>query len=421
MPSSSLALRARVIFPVDAPPVENGALTVTEGRIAWIGRADRAEGELIDLGDVALLPGMVNAHTHLEFSDRQKPLGKPGLPFVEWIRATLAERGRRKRSPAKAIRSGYQQSLTSGVTTVGEIVTANAPAYCTRDNSPRLTAFQEVIGFSRARADSALTAAIASLHELGHPHEDQPNDLQLGVSPHAPYTVSPPLLKSLVDLAGQRHSPVTMHVAESVAELQLLTNGTGPFRELLEERSMWDSEVLTSGSHPLDYLRLLAQAPRALVVHGNYLCDEAFCFLADHREHMSLIHCPRTHAFFEHSPLELSALLDQGVHLALGTDSRASNPDLCILREMQHVARHHPKIRPDDILKMGTLASAEALGRATQVGSLTVGKQADLVTIPTDKINDGSPQALLEEVLNSGQPVKQVWLAGALVQRPHPS
>jgi cytosine/adenosine deaminase-related metal-dependent hydrolase len=415
MPFPSLALRARVIFPVDTPPIENGALTVAAGRIAWIGSADRAEGKLIDLGDVALLPGLVNAHTHLEFSDRQKPLGKSGLPFVEWIRATLAERGRRKRGPAKAIRSGYQQSLASGVTTVGEIVTANTRAYHTQENAPRLTAFQEVIGFSRARADSALAAAIASLNDLGHAREDLPNDLQLGVSPHAPYTVSPQLVKNLVELAGQRRWPVTMHIAESVAELELLANGTGPFRELLEERSMWDSKVLTPGSHPLDYLKLLSKAPRALVVHGNYLCAEAFCFMASHREHMSLIHCPRTHAFFDHSPLDLSSLLDWGVHLALGTDSRASNPDLCILREMQYVARHHPKVRPDDILKMGTLASAEALGRATQVGSLTVGKLADLVAIPTTKMNGTSPQALLEEVLGSEQPVQQVWMAGSLV------
>lgn len=178
---------------------------------------------------------------------------------------------------------------------------------------------------------------------------------------------------------------------------------------------MWDSEVLVPGGQPLDYLKLLAQAPRALVVHGNYLCEEAFGFLAGHCAHMSLIHCPRTHAFFDHPPLDLYSLLDQGVCLALGTDSRASNPDLCILREMQHVARHHPKIRPDDILAMGTLASAEALGRATQIGSLTVGKQADLVAISTAGMNRPSPQAMLEEVLDSGHPVQQVWLAGALV------
>jgi cytosine/adenosine deaminase-related metal-dependent hydrolase len=415
MASPSLALRARVVFPVDAPPVENGALTVAEGRIAWIGPADRAEGQLLDLGDVALLPGLVNAHTHLEFSDRQEPIGEPGLPFVEWIRAAIAERGRRKRSPAKAIRSGYQQSLASGVTTVGEIVTANTPAYHTRENAPRLTAFREVIGFSRARADSALAAATASLDDLDHAQANQPNDLRLGVSPHAPYTVSPQLVKDLVELAKRRRWPVAMHVAESPAELELLANGTGPFRELLEERSMWDSEVLAPGGHPLDYLKLLAQAPRTLVVHGNYLCDEAFGFLASHRAHMSLIHCPRTHAFFDHPPLDLGGLLDQGVRLALGTDSRASNPDLCILREMQHVARHHPKVRPDDILTMGTLASAKALGRATQIGSLTVGKQADLVAISTTEINRPSPQAMLEEVLGSEHPVQQVWLAGVLV------
>lgn len=178
---------------------------------------------------------------------------------------------------------------------------------------------------------------------------------------------------------------------------------------------MWDSEVLAPGGHPLDYLKLLAQAPRALVVHGNYLGDEAFGFLAGHREHMSLVHCPRTHAFFDHPSLDLARLLNQGVHLALGTDSRASNPDLCVLREMRHVARHHPKICPDDILAMGTLESARALGRGTEVGSLTLGKQADLVAIPTTATNGQSPQALLEEVLGGETQVHQVWLAGTMV------
>ncbi len=131
--------------------------------------------------------------------------------------------------------------------------------------------------------------------------------------------------------------PVAMHLAESREELDLLRDGTGPFQDLLDERSMWDPQAIPLGSRPLDYLRMLADAPRALVIHGNYLDDEELAFLGANRERMSLVYCPRTHAYFFHPPYPLGRALAAGVHVALGTDSRASNPDLSLLEEMRFV------------------------------------------------------------------------------------
>jgi len=193
---------------------------------------------------------------------------------------------------------------------------------------------------------------------------------------------------------------MAMHLAESREELELLRDGTGPFRQLLEERSMWDADAIPRGSRPLDYLRLLAEAPRTLVIHGSFLGDDELKFLAARQERMSLVYCPRTHAHFYptvHSPYPLSRALVAGVRVALGTDSRASNQDLNLLTEVQLTALGHPEIDAQQVLRMGTLSGAEALGRDADVGSITVGKLANLVALP---IPD-NPRATQTDILSA--------------------
>src|SRR6185295_17366822 len=116
------------------------------------------------------------------------------------------------------------------------------------------------------------------------------------------------------------------------------------FKTLLEERSMWDEGAIPLNSRQLDYLRMLAEAPSSLIIHGNYLDQEELEFIGAHRSRMSLVYCPRTHAYFFHSAYPLGQALSAGVRVALGTDSRASNPDLSLLGEMRHIARAHPPI-----------------------------------------------------------------------------
>jgi cytosine/adenosine deaminase-related metal-dependent hydrolase len=405
MPNS---LRARVIFPVDQPPILDGIVTIDADRIVALG-PHYAESNAIDLGDVALLPGLVNAHTHLEFSNLRRPIGQPGIDIVDWIRLIIAERARDDKTQIAPNLLGQQESLAAGVTTVGDIVT-NPTAACGATIDAIF--FHEVIGFSRARAESSLNALVQRLEFAFTANASADFPAIQGISPHAPYTVSPLLLRPLITLAHRQDMPVAMHLAESREELQFLQDSAGPFKDLLEERSMWDDEAIPRGSTPHDYLLMLADAPRALVIHGNYLEDDELDFLATHRDRMSLIYCPRTHAYFKHAHYPLAAALAHGVRVALGTDSRASNPDLDLFAELQYVARTHPNVNPHDILSMGALAGAEALGREGDVGSITPGKLANLVAFPLVGGPYGSPDEMLAALLSNEHAPTSVWFHG---------
>ena len=137
-----------------------------------------------------------------------------------------------------------------------------------------------------------------------------------------------------------------MHLAESPEELELLRHGGGPLRAFLEELGAWDATAIPPGTRPLDYLRLLASAHRALVVHGNYLDDEEIAFLGANAGRMSVVYCPRTHDWFAHRDYPLEKMLAAGATVALGTDGRGSSPDLSLLGEMRFAARRHPGVPP---------------------------------------------------------------------------
>jgi cytosine/adenosine deaminase-related metal-dependent hydrolase len=403
----AFGLRAWFVFPVDRPAIENGVVTIEGERIVAVGAKPQAD-DVTDLGDVALLPGLVNCHTHLEFSDLRRPLGQPGIPFIDWIRLVIAERGRRDVDASQPIATGLMESSRGGVATIGDIAQELNKVHA--DTACDLTVLLEVIGFSQARAESSLAAVSGRLHAA----TGKPN-VQFGVSPHAPYTVSPALLNRLVAHAKERTLPVAMHLAESTEELELLATGAGPFQELLEERSMWDAGAIPRGSRPMDYLQMLAGAPRALVIHGNYLDAEEREFLGSRADRMSVVYCPRTHAYFEHPPYPLRELLECGARVGLGTDSRASNPDLNLMEDMRHVARKHSAIDPEVVLRMGTLTGAEALGRDRDVGSITPGKLANLVAAPLKSHGKVSTAEALGEILTGEQWAPRVWLRGVEV------
>jgi cytosine/adenosine deaminase-related metal-dependent hydrolase len=394
----SLSLQARVVFPVDTRPIEFGVVTIEEDRIVEVG-AEAYGKNVVDLGDVALLPGLVNAHTHLEFSHFDQPLGQPGMSLVEWIRLVIAERSGRKQPPSDSFARGLEESYGYGATTIADISTS--PELPPGD----ITHFHEVIGFSRARADSV---AQALSQRLGNGVSGLTRQ---GISPHAPYTVSTALLQKLVSIAQRNMLPMAMHLAESPEELQLLRDGTGPFQSLLEERSMWDAGAIPKGSRPLEYLQMLAGARSSLIVHGNYLDQEELEFIAANRRRMSLVYCPRTHAYFFHPPYPLGRATAAGVRVVLGTDSRASNPDLSMLGEMREVAHKHPYVDPHQVLRMGSLDGAEALG-LRQVGRIARGCVANLVAVPITSKLLATPDQILAEVLASDTAPSAVYLAG---------
>jgi len=376
--SPPVALRARWVFPVTRPPIDGGLVTVGGGRILAVGQNTSGQPPR-DLGDVALLPGLVNAHTHLEFSQLQQPLGQPGMGFADWIRCVIEWR---RQAPSggqhSAIIAGLAESRAAGVAAVGEIAAGDWPSALPPPLAEvSAVVFRELLGLSAERVTPLCELAEQHVGRMpsgpasGLPHV-------AGLSPHAPYTVHPELLGRVCELSAVRRVPVAMHLAETREELELLQSQGGPLIELLASLGAWHPEILPRGQRPLDYLRVLAGAHRALVVHGNYLADDEIEFLAGNREQMSAVYCPRTHAYFRHEPYPLAKMLAAGVRVAVGADSRASNPDLNLWAELQHIAERYPDIAPGTILRIGTLSGAEAFGLDRELGSIEVGKSACL-------------------------------------------
>jgi aminodeoxyfutalosine deaminase len=371
--ATSFALRARLVFPVEGPPLANGLITIAGPRIVAVGE-NLSSAPPIDLGHVAILPGLVNAHTHLEFSDLDAPLGEPGQPLPAWIEQVIAFRRASPPQGRSPLERGLEECRREGITALGEIQTQFV---LDPQIEPPLDwfAFAEVIGGEPQRIEPLLAAARESLHSASGSRR------RAGISPHAPYSVHPELFARLVELANQANAPVACHVAESREELEFLYDGSGGFQRLLEKLGItWPAASIPRGTRPLDYLRVLARAPRALVIHGNYLADDEVALLAAH-EQIAVVYCPRTHRYFGHPRYPLPQLLAAGVEVALGTDSRASNPDLSLLAEMRYVATAFPEVSPAQVLELGTLAGARALGIAEDSGSLRPGKYANLAVI----------------------------------------
>ena len=384
-------LKARYVFPVASPPIADGLLTMESGRVVgcYAGRMC-VGGEVCDLGNAAIIPGLVNAHAHLDFSDLPEPLGQPGIAMVDWIRLVVEFRRQAAGRNRRPIELGLGESLRCGTTTLGDIAQPGWPIDQVAASPLDVTVFQELIAPTAERIAAATERARNHLLAAQTASNWRP-----GLSPHAPYSVHPDLLAAMVELSAAEKLPVAMHLAESPEELQLLRHGDGPLRDLLKQLGAWDSAALPSGKRPLDYLRVLASAHRALVIHGNCLDDEEIAYLGQNAARMSVVYCPRTHEFFHHATYPLEKMLAAGVSVALGTDGRGSSPDLSLFSEMRCVASRHPAVRLACVLQMGTLWGARALGLESEVGTLELGKRADLAIVALPDHDAADPHELL--------------------------
>jgi aminodeoxyfutalosine deaminase len=391
--SQSCRLTSRYIFPGDGPPIEHGTLEITGGIVSAV--HNRRDSSALDLGNAAIIPGLVNAHTHLEFSDLPSPIPPP-VPFTDWVRGVVAYRRARSGSVAGIIQRGLEESLRAGTVCVGEIATAEASIVAFRSAkgrpfaerkatmAPHEVVFRELLGFAPENVEPQLAVARSFLDAetdwqsvLRRPDDDR---VQFGLSPHAPYSVHPELFAKVAALAAERNVPLAVHLAETREELEFLDRGTGPLAAMLRAFGAWSDGVVSPGTRALDYLRLLERAPRVAVVHGNYLADDELEFLS-RCENFSLVYCPRTHAYFRHEKHPWRKLLASGGNVAVGTDSRASNPDLSLWGELCFLRQSHPEMRDVDLLRLGTVNGAAALGLPGQCGSLHPGRSADLAVV----------------------------------------
>lgn len=399
--SPPIAIQARWVVPIDQPPIERGIVTLTSDKIVAVGENQSGKPP-VDLGDVALLPRLVNAHTHLEFSLLDKPLGEPGMAFPDWIarviefrkaqaKTLMAETDGFQRFRRKAAEKGLSELRDGATVAVGDIATPGWPRECFPAPGVAAVIFLELLGLDPQRQSAMLSMAESFVEDL----QATGPKVQPGISPHAPYTVTPELVLRVAELSAKERFPVAMHLAESREELELLASHSGKMVEMLNGVHAWNPAAIPRGITPRHYLELLAKSHHALVIHGNYLAAEDWKFLANRRERMTVVYCPRTHAYFGHDAYPLTDMLAAGVRVAVGTDSLASNPDLSLLAELRQIAKGHPGVSPAAILRMGTLDGATPLGLGERLGSIAPGKIARLATVAIDPATSDPLAAIL--------------------------
>ncbi|MBA4191895.1 MAG: amidohydrolase [Planctomycetaceae bacterium] len=389
--SESRTFTARWVFPVAGPPLPHGTVTVHGDTIAAVEpHGVRTADE--DLGNVAIIPGLVNAHTHLDLSGA-RGLIPPTDPehFTDWLRGVIAyRRGRTPEQVQADIRAGLAECLRSGTTLLGDITVGGASYATVTTAATRAVLFWELIGLSEERYLAGLKAI--SNNKLGGswdpdaPPAEYPEThfCRWGLSPHAPYSVNHSHARGQLFFGS-----AAIHLAESPAELELLATKSGPFVEFLEDLGVWNPDAITATLGDFLVSHEKAASP-SLYIHCNYLpLDTPF------QPHQSIVYCPRTHGAFLHPPHPFREFLKRGVRVCLGTDSLASNPDLDILAEARFVHARHPDVAGEQLLRMVTLAGAEAHGWAKECGSLEVGKSADFVAVPLPERDAADPHELL--------------------------
>ncbi len=373
---------ARWVLPMDAPPMEHGEVVVEDGLIAAVRTRQTPAAECRDFGDAVLLPGLVNAHSHLEYTALRGFL--EDVPFFPWVRAlTAAKASFTADDWLWSARLGALECAASGITTLGDNTDAGVTMRVLSESGQRGIVYQELFGIDDREPVGpimeALQAKIAA-------HKRYASDrVGVGVSPHALYTIRPALFAEINAFVAAEHLPASIHIAESPAESALTERGEGPFAEMYARRGIiWNMPRQT----PTEYAASLgALGPSALAVHCVHQTANDIALLAE--TGAAIIHCPKSNAKLGAGIAPLSRWLrTPGLRVGLGTDSAVSNNALDLWEEMRFallVQRAHLEdaeaVTARDVLRLATLSGAEAMGLSARIGSLTPGKRADLIAV----------------------------------------
>jgi len=399
-----MILRAKAVLPVSAPPIEDGAIFIAGQKIRavkpWKELRPHAREKVLDLGEVALLPGLVNPHCHLDYTDMAGELRLPKA-FTDWIGAITAAKAAWGYSDyARSWLHGAHQLVRSGVTTVGDIESMPDLLPEVWDATPlRVFSFLEMTGIRlRREPKQILREAVELIESLRHARN------RAWLSPHAPYSTVPELLQRTARVAQRRNWRVSIHVAESQEEFDMFDGARGAMHEWLL-RNGRDGGDCGLGS-PVAHLarhRLLGE--NVLAIHVNCLARGDATLLAKNKT--SVVHCPRSHEYFKHPPFQRARLTAAGVNVCLGTDSLATVcstgkqvPVLDLFAEMRALASLDPAISAGEILEMVTRRGARALGLAGKIGELSPGAFADVIALPFAGKISSIADAVLEHAGN---------------------
>jgi len=374
----STCLRSRWLLPIDGPPVEGGWVEIVGGRVARTGRG-RPPAPCDDLGDVAILPALVNAHTHLELSWMAGRIPAAGS-MVEWIRALLevrragpegGEAGR-----VEAMIHAAARLVDSGTAVVGDITNTLTTPAVMEDLGLFGVAFHELLGFNAVDPAGLVRDGWQRVDERAR--QVDTSRVSIGLSAHSPYSTSPGIFSEVA--RTRRGAPLTVHLAESAEEVEFLRSGRGPFRQLLEELGVWTPAWQVPRCDPVEYLaRLGYLTPGLLAVHGVHLEEHEIERLRD--AGAVLVTCPRSNAWVGGGLPPVSRFYASGIQVALGTDSLASSPSLGLFDELAELRRIAPDVSAACLLESATRVGAEALGFGALFGTIAPGKRAAFVAV----------------------------------------
>lgn len=402
-----MIIRARAVVTMDGPPIENGALRLDDGKIAAVGpwddlRRNVGRNELVDLGECALLPGLINAHCHLDYTNLRGSIPGP-QSFAAWVgEITERKAALTPEDYLASIARGFMEAASFGTTTIANL--AAFPELLARMRPPPLRTwwFAELIDVRQPVSASAvldkMVAQPASAEWQGG----------FGLAPHAPFTVSEALYAEVAKLGRNRDLRLTTHLAESREEMQMFRDRSGALFDFMKAigRPMDDCRETTP-------LALLLGAgildDRWIIAHLNELTPGDLRLLVTAPK-FHIVHCPRSHAYFRHAPFRFEELRALGFNICLGTDSLASNDDLSLLAELRAFLAAEPSLSPRELFEMVTVRAAAALGQHEVLGKIRAGFAADLIAVPWH----GRASDMFDELISYNEKVPWLMVGGAV-------
>jgi len=406
-----MILRARTVVTMDGPPIENGAVRVRGDRILEVGDSSQlasSNDEIVDLGEHILLPGLINAHCHLDYTCLRGKIAPP-QSFADWIRAINAEKAKLSAEDyVVSINQGLAEAKQFGTTAIANL-TAFPELIAKTDEPIWAWWFAELIDVrNRAQNLTALSRQVSGVNGIVNRALEQLSAAnQRGFAPHAPFTASANLYRCCEEIAQREKIFLTTHLAESREEMQMFREANGPLYDFLKEigRDMSDC----GGTTPLSRFADLTDASAAqgwIVAHLNEVSETDFDLLRKRK--FSIVHCPRSHAYFGHTDFQFERLRELDFNVCLGTDSLASNDDLSLFAEMRKFQeRFH--FEPQKVLEMVTINPARALKQRDQLGKIRQRFMANIIALPFTK----SPH-IFETILNFVGKVPWIMLHGRI-------
>ena len=402
--------RAAWVLPIDQPPIRDADVRIDESGIVAVGpsqlnagRPDYSKDDVvIDMGDVALMPGLINAHTHLELSWLRGRV-PPANRFTDWVKTLVAiRRGTEQLITPEIVapvRDAIRELRASGTVAIGDVSNSLAAVEPMKDAGLKGVVFHELLGFKER--DGALIEASREKRAAAARH-----GIRISLAPHAPYSTSVELFRAIRDAVNTSECPImSVHLGESPEEVELLEKGSGPWRGMLETIGVWRDDWAIPACGPVQFLeRHGVIDANTLVVHGVQFDDTALAQLRALKA--TVVTCPRSNQWVGVGYPPIDRFYQSGVNVAVGTDSLASVEDLNLFSELKTMRWLAPSLPARRILESATIVGARALGLDHELGTLTPGKAAEILVVGLPAVVDD-----VEEYLLSGIQAPQLqWL-----------